>query len=296
MDNAKPIAAIDLRDGATLPLRKDEDGETTEPADAAPRPAIDPEKLAAASKMVQPKTYDAEKLAALLRKKPLAFDTAWTSTARLDIKWPLPSVFVDPEWVSKINASIEISKLVARRAGQVLGRLYANTTLDEVKKVMHRTSTRMENNYQALSNAGYSEEEIDGLDSDGVLFSTARVASALQCKVGYCPVGDALAERLRGRIAAAKREDSSKNMGCASNLADIKYRRLRDFKTGLQPLTVDEAAQLAIAYGITTAELLGFMDADEVRLLRLWRGMSAESRDAIYGLMEQLSAQSQHNS
>ena len=150
---------------------------------------------------------------------------------------------------------------------------------------------RIEHNAQTLEDAGIDKDVVLGLEASEVS-DTLYVAEGLyvQGKAGYCAVGDELVERLKRHVTSAKYGQAKQTKGNTAYLAEISRKRLDNIlkEDSSRHLTVDESAQLAIGYGITPAELLGFMDAEEVRLLDLWRGMTNEKRRALLTLLEPL--------
>lgn len=146
----------------------------------------------------------------------------------------------------------------------------------------------LDHNFQYLVDAGYTEEQLESV-AWMLVADVGWVAYLLQDKVGHCPVGDALVVQLRGGIPKDEslrgnpvRGQSIANAAIMSGLTEKMVRTIMDGR----PITVDEASRLAIGYNVTPAEFLGFMDADEVRLLTLWRGMDADKQQALFTLLE----------
>lgn len=129
--------------------------------------------------------------------------------------------------------------------------------------------------YKTLLDNGYAESDLARL-----LFPPAKwVAQQLQGEAGYGPVGDELVRRLRSCTPKGQ------SVIVTSCLAGMTVSEINNRRSGKAALTVNEAAQLAVAYGVTTGELLGIVDAEEVILLRLWRDMDQSKREALLCLL-----------
>lgn len=246
MDNAKPIAAIDLRDGTTLPLRKDED-ETPDPMSALAELHSDEFKALADAAISNP--YIKETMGRLT------------------------------------SQSKELFERVAANLWESMNPLAANLA-ELVPVEFTENEKRIDHNFQVLRDAGYSEDELERV-AWTLFIDREWVAQQLQSKAGYCPISGNLTNQIRDNTPRNQpvRGQSVRVTALLSGLTGYRVRALVD---GTQPVTVDDAVQLAIAYGITPAELLGFMDADEVRLIDLWRGLDSDARGHILGLMESL--------
>lgn len=148
----------------------------------------------------------------------------------------------------------------------------------DAAKAYSEVRATLDRNYQSMLDAGYSESELAGMTVADFM-DAERIAQQLQGAAGNGTVGDNLVKSLRG---AAR----GKSVRVAAKLSGLSPKQVRSRLDGTAPLTVDEAAQLAVAYGITTGELLGIVDADEVRLLRAWRSMDESKRGALLTLLE----------
>lgn len=144
-----------------------------------------------------------------------------------------------------------------------------------VTKEYEKAMAAIERDYQTLLDAGVTKEELAGVHIKEI---PQLVAQQLQGEAGNGPVGDKLVRRLR----SAQQGMSVSNVAMLSGLS---YTATRNRLDGNTPVTVDEAAQLAVAYGVTTGELLGIVDADEVKLLKLFRSGSEEQRKALLAVL-----------
>ena len=148
----------------------------------------------------------------------------------------------------------------------------------DAAKTYSETRETLERNHQALLDAGHSESELAGM-SLAELMDADWIAQQLQGEAGNGPTGHELTKQIKN--CAPK----GQSVRITSLLADLTDSQVRQIREGTRCATVDEVAQLAVAYGITTGELLGIVDADEVILLRLWRNMEESKREALLRLL-----------
>lgn len=144
-----------------------------------------------------------------------------------------------------------------------------------------------ENSQRVLIQSGYAEYDKDDYLTARQAIDTDYVCGLLQIMPGYGPFGAALKDHIRN----GARDGTSvrnKSVATTAHLSGLAKGTIRNILSGDKSPTVDEAAKLALAYGITTGELLGIVDADEVRLLKAWRSASDEGKEAILTLLEQL--------
>lgn len=149
---------------------------------------------------------------------------------------------------------------------------------------LEKASPKLERNERVLLDAGFSDEELNDIPI-GILLHTDLVAQQLQGVAGYGPVGPDLVKQIRND-APANTSVRGQSVRVTAISSGLSVEQVKNIITGERSPTVDEAARLAIAYGITTGELLGIVSADEVRLLELWRNMDAAKREHLLGLLE----------
>ena len=147
----------------------------------------------------------------------------------------------------------------------------------DAAKAYSDVKAAIERNYQAMLDAGHSEAELAGLNLAD-LMNGEWVAEQLQGEAGNGPVG---AELVRQIVSCTPKRQSVRITKMLTSMTDSQIRRARD----KGEVTVNEAAQLAVAYGVTTGELLGIVDADEVKLLKLFRSGSEEQRKALLAVL-----------
>ena len=147
--------------------------------------------------------------------------------------------------------------------------------LQECATLYDEYEEQLESDFQSLLDDGYTESDLAGL----ILPPAEWVAKQLQGEAGNCPVGENLTKQLRS--SAPKKQ----SVRVTSQLTGMTESQVRNRRDGKGDLTVNEAARFAVAYGITTGELLGIVDADEVILLKLWRGMNQSKREALLCLL-----------
>lgn len=145
------------------------------------------------------------------------------------------------------------------------------------EKAYSDVKAAIERNYQAMLDAGHSEAELAGL-SLADLMDGEWIAEQLQGEAGNVPVGAELGKQIK---SSTPKRQSVRITKMLTSMTDSQIRRARD----KGEVTVNEAAQLAVAYGVTTGELLGIVDADEVKLLKLFRSGSEEQRKALLAVL-----------
>lgn len=148
----------------------------------------------------------------------------------------------------------------------------------DAAKAYSETVTTLNRNYQAMLDTGHSEAELAGL-SLADLMNGEWIAEQLQGEAGNGPVGDKLVRQI---VSCTPKGQSVR---ITEMLTSMSYTEIRNVRNGKTAITVNEAAQLAVAYGVTTGELMGIVDADEVKLLRLWRAMDERKRECLLGLL-----------
>lgn len=193
------------------------------------------------------------------------------------------------EFASKIQAITDASKRINEmfaKYGSMLDEPFriSEQQREKIVRLYEKFKTLTDANYQALLDAGYSEEDLANLKVSD-LADISFVAYAFQGKVGNGYVGHALVKQLKDRAQRVKRE-VRRTMQTTATLSGLSYHQVWSIHNGDRQITVDEAAQLAVAYGITTGELLGIVDEEEVKLLKLWRNMDAAKREHLLGLLE----------
>lgn len=147
--------------------------------------------------------------------------------------------------------------------------------LQECAKFYDEHREQIVSDFESLLDDGYTESDLAGL----ILPPAEWVAKQLQGEAGNCPVGENLTKQLRSSAPKGQ------SVRVTSQLTGMTESQVRNRRDGKGDLTVNEAAQFAVAYGITTGELLGIVDADEVILLKLWRSMSQSKREALLCLL-----------
>lgn len=148
----------------------------------------------------------------------------------------------------------------------------------DAEKAYSEVKATLDRNYQAMLDAGHSEAELAGLNLAD-LMNGEWVAQQLQGEAGNGPVGAELVRQIKSHTP------EHQSVRITEMLTNMTNKEIRNVRNGTTSVTVSEAAQLAVAYGVTTGELLGIVDADEVKLLRLWRGMDEHKRECLLGLL-----------
>ena len=150
----------------------------------------------------------------------------------------------------------------------------------DAAKAYSDVKSAIERNYQAMLDAGHSEAELAGL-SLADLMDGEWIAEQLQGEAGNGPVGAELVKQIKSCTPKTPKQ-SVRVTAMLTNMTDKEITNRMSGRTGV---TVNEAAQLAVAYGVTTGELLGIVDADEVKLLKLFRSGSEEQRKALLAVL-----------
>lgn len=149
----------------------------------------------------------------------------------------------------------------------------------DAAKVYSEAKATIDRNYQAMLAAGVAEKELAGMPISKLL-DALFVAEKLQDQAGNGPVGRELAEQIKGMTPRGQ------SVRITELLTRMTHKEIRNIRDGKTCATVNEAAQLAVAYGTTTGELLGIVDADEVRLLKAWRSMDEDKREHLLAFLE----------
>lgn len=134
-------------------------------------------------------------------------------------------------------------------------------------------------NNQAMLNAGHSETELAGLNIAD-LMNGKWVAQQLQGEAGNGPVGGKLVKQIKSCTPKGQ------SVRVTAMLTNMTVSQINQIRRGERDANISEAAQLAVAYGVTTGELLGIVDADEVRLLKAWRGLDEDKRAHLLAFLE----------
>ena len=147
--------------------------------------------------------------------------------------------------------------------------------LEECATLYDEYEEQLESDFLLMAGAGYTKCDLAGL----IVPPAKWVTKQLQGEAGNGPTGHELTKQIKN---CAPKGQSVRITSLLAGLTDSQIRQIRE---GTRCATVDEVAQLAVAYGITTGELLGIVDADEVTLLRLWRDMDQSKREALLCLL-----------
>lgn len=148
----------------------------------------------------------------------------------------------------------------------------------DAAKAYSEVRATLDRNYHAMLEAGVTEEELAGM-TIGDLLNAPFVAEKLQGTVGNGPVGNNLARQIKSCTPKGQ------SVRITEMLTDMTSSQITQVRRGARVATISEAAQLAVAYGITTGELLGIVDADEVKLLKMWRAKDQSWREHLLGLL-----------
>lgn len=149
---------------------------------------------------------------------------------------------------------------------------------DDFEKTYSEVKETFERNYKAILKAGITDKELCELHPRDLL-DAQFVAERLQDEAGNGPVGEKLVSQIK---SCTPRHQSVR---ITEMLTSMTNKEIRNVRNGTTSVTVSEAAQLAVAYGVTTGELLGIVDADEVKLLKLFRSGSEEQRKALLAVL-----------
>ena len=147
--------------------------------------------------------------------------------------------------------------------------------LEECATLYDEYEEQLESDFLLMAGTGYTKSDLAGL----IVPPAKWVTQQLQGETGNGPTGHELTKQIKN---CAPKGQSVRITSLLAGLTDSQIRQIRE---GTRCATVDEVAQLAVAYGITTGELLGIVDADEVTLLRLWRDMDQSKREALLCLL-----------